>query len=327
MLTAKVESMDKINGLALGADDYIPKPFNPLKVVARVKAQLRRAKNYNGSLNDLELGSNNKGEVRANSKTNTSIITVELIMNRTKQMYRKNMQMAKEADKRKDDLIVYLAYDLKTPLTSIIGCLTLMDETPELPEDLRRKFLKIGVEKAYRLEDLINEFFEITRFNITKTILECGRMNLSMMFLQLEDEFYPILNEKKLSISTDMEEGINILADGGKIAKVFDNILRNAINYSYPDTEISLLAHTEGDSVRVEISNRGDQIPEQKIDMIFDQFFRVDSSRNTSGGAGLGLTIAKEIVELHSGTISVTSDIESTRFTVILPVNLNTNQS
>lgn len=235
----------------------------------------------------------------------------------------RNEKLAKEAEQRKNDLVVYLAHDLKTPLTSVIGYLSLLEECPELPVELRAKYTSIALDKAYRLEQLINEFFDITRFNLQSITLEKNRIDLNMMLTQMLEEFYPALAEKKLSPRTELEAGIRIIGDADKLARVFDNLLRNAVSYSYPDTEVYIISRTDGDFAEVVFRNKGDEIPQQKLESIFEKFFRVDASRSTmTGGAGLGLAIAKQIVELHGGTISAASSTEYTEFTVRLPKKL-----
>ena len=134
-------------------------------------------------------------------------------------------QAAAEAENRKNDLVMYLAHDLKTPLTSVIGYLTLLDESPELTTTQRAKYVGIALDKAYRLEQLINEFFEITRFDINSVTLEKNRIDLNLMLAQVTDEFYPMLSEKNLSVDIDIIEHIVMFADSDKIARVYDNML------------------------------------------------------------------------------------------------------
>ena len=235
----------------------------------------------------------------------------------------RNEQLAKEAEQRKNDLVVYLAHDLKTPLTSVIGYLSLLDECPELPIEMRAKYTSIALDKAYRLEQLINEFFDITRFNLQTITLENNRIDMSMMLAQMLEEFYPLLAEKKIYPKTEIEPGIKMIGDSDKLARVFDNLLRNAVNYSYPDTVLYVVARQEEDYVEIVFRNTGDEIPPQKLESIFEKFFRVDSSRSTAtGGAGLGLAIAKQIVELHGGIITASSNSEFTEFNVKLPKKL-----
>jgi len=228
---------------------------------------------------------------------------------------------ATEAEQRKNDLILYIAHDLKTPLTSIIGYLSILQESPELPLEYRAKYTGITLDKAYRLEQLINEFFDITRFNLHNIELENNRINLSLMLNQLSDEFYPMLSAKTLTLRTEIPDGINIIGDSDKLVRVFDNLLKNAVNYSYPGTEIMLSCEYVNKFVQIKVRNSGDEISKEKLPRIFEKFFRTDESRSTAdGGAGLGLAIAKEIVELHGGKISAMSSQEFTEFTVILPL-------
>ena len=235
----------------------------------------------------------------------------------------RNEQVAREAEQRKNDLVVYLAHDLKTPLTSVIGYLSLLEECPELPEKMRAKYTSIALNKSYRLEQLINEFFDITRFNLQSVALENNRIDLSMMLNQMVEEFYPILAEKHLRPKLSIDPGIKMIGDADKLARVFDNLLRNAANYSYPNTTVYISAREEEDYVEIVFKNSGDKIPDQKLETIFEKFFRIDSSRSSStGGAGLGLAIAKQIVELHGGVIKAHSDYEFTEFIVNLPKNL-----
>ena len=230
---------------------------------------------------------------------------------------------AKEAEQRKNDLVIYLAHDLKTPLTSVIGYLTLLRDEPQISQELRAKYTGIALGKAERLEALINEFFEITRFSLTHLTLEPETVNLTRMLEQIISEFNPVLDEKQLRWNTRLSPDIRIVCDPNKLERVFDNLIRNAVNYSYPETEITItMEPTTGNQIKLRVENHGATIPAEKLDRIFEQFFRLDSSRSSStGGAGLGLAIAKEIIELHGGKIAAESADEHIVFTVWLPLN------
>lgn len=228
---------------------------------------------------------------------------------------------AAEAEQRKNDLIVYLAHDLKTPLTSVIGYLSLIQDEPDISPELRAKYTGIALEKALRLEDLINEFFDITRFSLSTMSLDREVLDLSLLLEQAISEFDPLLKDKNLHWMTKIDADIPVYADGDKLARVIDNLLRNAVNYSYPDSTIAVSAYKNGDMAIVNIKNRGKTISPEKLSHIFEQFFRLDSSRaSATGGAGLGLAIAKEIVERHGGSIKAESADESIIFTVELPL-------
>lgn len=235
--------------------------------------------------------------------------------------FRRQEQLLREESGRKNDLITYLAHDLKTPLTSVIGYLSLLEEAPDMPAEQRTKYVHITLDKALRLERLINEFFEITRYNLQQIVLEQESVNLSFLLVQLVDEFYPVLTAHGNTVRLESGEDLSLQGDGEKLARVFNNILKNAVAYSYPDTEIVIRCERKEKVLRIRFLNSGRTIPKQKLDTIFEKFFRLDEARNTNtGGAGLGLAIAREIVALHGGSITAESENEMTTFTVELPV-------
>lgn len=233
---------------------------------------------------------------------------------------------------RKNDLVTYLAHDLKTPLTSVIGYLSLLDELPDMPAEQRCRYVGVTLEKAERLERLINEFFDITRYELTGIELERAPFDLSFLLVQMAEEFYPALQAHGNTLQvtaggtqrTAEEPGdaLTITADADRLARVFGNLIKNAIAYSAEGTSIEVVAELmEGERVRVTVADDGITIPSHKLRTIFDKFYRLDESRATgTGGAGLGLAIAREIVELHGGTICASSEEGHTVFTVELPV-------
>ncbi len=243
-------------------------------------------------------------------------------LNLVREQALRNAMAAKEAEQRKNDLVVYLAHDLKTPLTSVIGYLTLLRDEPQISQELRAKYTGIALDKAERLETLVNEFFDITRFNLTQLVLEPESVNLTRMLEQITFEFNPVLSARSLHWNLHLAPDIQLVCDPDKLERVFDNLIRNAINYSYPNTAILVeLEMSDADHVKFHVENHGRTIPPERLDRIFEQFFRLDTSRSSStGGAGLGLAIAKEIIELHRGTITAESADEHIAFTVKLPM-------
>ncbi len=241
-------------------------------------------------------------------------------MEQIQQMERHSRELAQTEAQRKNDLVTYLAHDLKTPLASVVGYLCLLDEAPDMPEAQKEKYTGIALQKAYRLDDLINEFFDITRFNLQTIELQKVRFDLAMLLRQLADEFYPMLTQKGITAAVQVPETLALAGDPDKLARVFNNILKNAVAYSYENSEICMTAEKEDNHIVVSVISHGEVIPLQKLDMIFEKFYRLDSSRSThTGGAGLGLAIAKKIVTAHGGKIHAESSEEQTAFIVELP--------
>ena len=246
---------------------------------------------------------------------------ISVQMSEIKSTMQRHEQMLKEEASRKNDLIAYLAHDLKTPLTSVIGYLALLDEAQDMPIEQKTKYVNIALSKALRLEKLINEFFDITRYNLQQIDLEKESINLCHMLVQMTDEFYPLLNAHGNQTEVCVDEDITVYGDSIKLARVFNNILKNAIAYSYPDTIIKIWAESTATDVWIYFCNKGKTIPAGKLNSIFEKFFRMDEARSTNtGGAGLGLAIAKEIITLHGGKITAESENESTTFRISLPV-------
>lgn len=226
------------------------------------------------------------------------------------------------AEQRKNDLIVYLAHDLKTPLSSVIGYLTLLRDEGQISEELREKYFSISLEKAERLEDLINEFFEITRFNLSGIELQYSSVNLTRMLEQLTYEFKPMLLDKNLQCSLNIAPDVTIKCDVTKMQRVFDNLLRNAVFYGFENSTVEVSVIQCDTEISIKFVNHGNTIPKEKLGRIFEQFYRLDTSRSSNnGGAGLGLAIAKEIIDLHHGTITATSENEIIEFCVTLPLS------
>lgn len=249
------------------------------------------------------------------------MVEVEKKLNHFKTEAIKNERLARENEQKKDELIVYLAHDIKTPLTSMIGYLSLLSEIKDMPQEQRNRYIDIALDKSYRLEYLINELCDVARFNSEKIVLEKEEINLNLMLEQIADDFYPTLKEMNKKINFTSDEKTILYADPDKLSRVFNNLIKNAVNYSKENTDIDISILNKENQATVKITNKGKQIPKEKLDKIFEKFYRLDSSRTSkTGGSGLGLAIAKEIVELHGGRIYAESDMKETTFSVILPI-------
>lgn len=246
---------------------------------------------------------------------------IEALLLQIRAKEQKQLAMLEKQTRQKHDLISYLAHDMKTPLASVIGYLNLLNDVSDVPNAQRDTYIRIPLDKAERLEQLIDEFFDITRFNLHDIVVSRGRIALDFLLEQLKEQFYPTLLAQHKELKLDIAEGSVCYGDADKLARAFNNVLKNAISYSYPNTVIRVAVKQEAEHILLEFHNQGDEIPEQKLEMIFEKFFRLDKARSTaSGGAGLGLAIAKEIVEAHGGSIYADSNMEETVFYIKLPM-------
>ncbi|EOL43638.1 sensor histidine kinase [Enterococcus caccae] len=233
-----------------------------------------------------------------------------------------NKKMANEAEKKKNDLLTYLAHDLRTPLTSIIGYISLLKNEQiysDLDSTKRKKYIDIISDKASRLEYLINDFFEIAKTGSSKKGINKEEVDLSLMLIQISSEFLPLLNEKKLEWDLKIEQNIHTKLDINKFERVLDNLIRNAISYSPNETVIQLTLEKIDERVVLSIGNITNKVSEEDMDYLFEPFFRGDQSRSTkTGNAGLGLAIAKQIINEHGGTIE--AELENNYFKVSINI-------
>lgn len=233
------------------------------------------------------------------------------------------MERERKAEQVKNELITNVAHDLRTPLTSIIGYLDLLDSESQLEEEKRKKYVHIAYQKARRLERLIQELFDFTRYEKDKLKLNLVKLDMTRFMEQLVEEFYPSMQENRLECYTVFpRESLYINGDGESLARAFGNLMSNAIKYGAEGKQLRLELHGlyGNQQIRVAIINYGRMIPEKDLGKIFEKFYRVESSRAThTGGTGLGLAIAKNIIEMHQGVISVSSDEDGTVFEVIFP--------
>lgn len=242
-------------------------------------------------------------------------------LNAVKGELKQRAREAKMAEQRKNDLVMYLAHDIRTPLTSVIGYLSFLSEAPDMPVEQRAKYVNITLDKAYRLEKMVDEFFEIARYNLQELRLQKEPIDLYYMLVQIIDELTPVLAAHGNHVALQADETLTAYGDPDRLARVFNNVLKNAAAYSFANTQIDLCAKSEGGFVTVTCKNQGKTIPPEKLSAIFERFYRLDESRaSNTGGAGLGLAIAQEIVALHGGTIAAASENNTVTFTIVLPL-------
>lgn len=259
----------------------------------------------------------------ASLKLPSELSLAEESINDIKRKNDAEQRAAVAAERRKNELVAYLAHDTKTPLTSITGYLTLLEEAPDMPVEQRQRYAHVALSKAYRLDAMLDEFFEITRYNLGAISIERERFDLALFCYQVVEDFYPEAESRGIDLKVNATEGETVFADATKMARVLSNVIKNAVAYADPDSTISIDAHAKSDGAfKIEVSNQGREISPEHLKRIFEKFYREDDARATrQGGAGLGLAIAREIVAAHNGTIDATSENGVTRFVVDIPAS------
>ena len=274
---------------------------------------------YKRYFDEVVTGIDKLMEERAAISLSPELESVECKLADVKRMLAERADKAKRAEHQKNDLVVYLAHDIKTPLTSVIGYLSLLDETPDMPDEEKAKYIHTAWEKANRLRTLVNEFFEITRSHSESLPIQKTKVDLYYMIAQISDELYPQLNACGKIIENHVGEDISVYGDSDKLARVFNNILKNAISYSEENSVIKVSARELSEWTVIQFENDG-EIPEDKLNVIFDKFCRLSNARlSETGGSGLGLAIAKNIIVLHGGQIRAESSNGRTVFIIEIP--------
>lgn len=221
------------------------------------------------------------------------------------------------------DLIACVAHDLRTPITSVKGYLDLALDTKHYDLEQRQKCVRIAQTKANRLEYLIHDLFNYTKLTSGEITLHRSKIDLVQLVEQMVEEFYPLFQEEELECTTKYNISyLEMNMDGELIARAVQNLLSNAIKYGKDGKHVYVELECLEQEVQIRVTNYGLVIPEESIKHLFDKFYRVERSRNVkTGGTGLGLNIAQEIVHLHGGRIQVTSGASGTCFTIALPLH------
>lgn len=263
---------------------------------------------------DDELGSL-AANINVLSKT---LLAKEKESEKLKEKERAALDIERNAERQKNELITNVAHDLRTPLTTIVGYLELIKDDSALAKEDVHKYSGIAYEKSIRLQEMMDDLFEFTKLDNADIKLNKSMINLSGLIMQMTDEFYPSFKDCNITPIVDLpEENIYVQGDGQLLARVFDNLISNALKYGYHNTDLKIEVSGDEKYATAKVINHGDTIASDDIPLLFNKFYRTDSSRNSkTGGTGLGLAITKNIVDLHHGDISVTSDDQITTFIV-----------
>ncbi|MBD8069619.1 sensor histidine kinase [Bacillus sp. PS06] len=259
---------------------------------------------------------------RVQLKSNDEFEHIAQDINLASEQLQQAIERGDFSESSKDQLVVNLAHDLRTPLTSVLGYLDLILKDENLTQEQVRHFLTIAFTKSQRLERLIDELFEITRMNYGILPIKKNHINLSDLLNQLKEELYPVFEKNDLTARINVNPQLPIWGDGELLARVFENLLTNSNRYGNDGQFVDINGFIDSDTVVVQIVNYGDPIPQNELPHLFDMFYTGDKARtHQGGGTGIGLFIAKNIVEQHNGAITAESSIIRTIFEVRLPLD------
>ncbi|MCT3573386.1 sensor histidine kinase [Levilactobacillus brevis] len=234
-----------------------------------------------------------------------------------------SMDEERAIEKSKDELITNVSHDIRTPLTSIIGYLGLIEDKQYHSQADLLKYTHTAFLKSKQMKSLVEDLFEYTKVRQTDTPLSLTNIDLAAMLEQLAASFELEAQKKGMTIGASSTPSVLMMeADPEKLVRIFNNLVANALKYGDGGKQINLIAKQINDNeLEVRVTNDGPKIPKESLSMIFERFYRVEESRSKeTGGTGLGLAIAQSIVALHGGYIYVESDDDLTSFVIHLPV-------
>ncbi|MHA8110616.1 sensor histidine kinase [Lactobacillaceae bacterium Melli_B4] len=235
-----------------------------------------------------------------------------------------SMNEEREIERSKDELITNVSHDIRTPLTSIIGYLGLIESGGYRSQEELLKYTHIAFFKSKQMKSLADDLFEYSKARTISTNLQHNKINVKQLIEQLAISSEWEAEKKGMEISTQCDDDhLLIEADAEKLGRVFNNLISNALKYGKGAKHIYLSAQKLNvNEAVITVANDGEPIPKKAIDQIFERFYRVETSRNkATGGTGLGLAIVQNIVESHNGFINVESNRKLTSFSIHLPIH------
>lgn len=233
----------------------------------------------------------------------------------------------RKIEQSKDELITNVSHDIRTPLTSIIGYLGLIEDGQYHSEEELLKYTHTAYSKAKQMKSLVENLFEYTKVRQPTVPVNMVQFDMVQLVEQLAADFELEARNKGIEIQVLPKES-QLLMDGDteKLVRVFNNLFTNAFKYGKGATKIVVEIEKVNTEAMVVVKNNGAPIPKQSLDSLFDRFYRVEESRNqATGGTGLGLAITQSIVALHGGYIYAKSTPEWTSFIIHLPLVRNVN--
>ncbi|HLQ75416.1 MAG TPA: HAMP domain-containing sensor histidine kinase [Alloiococcus sp.] len=231
------------------------------------------------------------------------------------------MEEERRIEQTKDELITNVSHDIRTPLTSIIGYIGLIDAKRFTTQDELDKYVSIAYSKAKQMKVLVDDLFEYIKVRHPSTQLNIMRFDMVQLIEQLAIDFELQLKDQQMNLSVEPSRPSVIMeGDSEQIVRLMNNLMTNALKYGAKGQDIKIEILSDNQMVTVRVMNTGSELPDDPINVIFDRFYRMEESRSPDiEGTGLGLAISKSIVDLHNGQITAKSEGDWTVFEVNLP--------
>ena len=213
----------------------------------------------------------------------------------------------KEVDQMRRDLIANVSHDLRTPLTMISGYGEMMRDLPgeNTPENVQ-----VIIDEAHRLSNLVNDLLDLSKLQENKIELHVQDFDLTQLIQTVLYRYEKFMTQDGFDIQFQPAESVRVNADPDRLGQVLYNFINNAINYSLDDKRIVIRQLVNGNRVRVEVEDHGEGISEDKLNYIWDRYYKVDKThKRSSAGSGIGLAIVREILELHHAQYGVRSEV------------------
>lgn len=284
---------------------FINKMDNITNYIREISVSVNKVANGNMDIN-IPIKSNNElGDLAED--VNEMVFSIKALM-----------EKEREWEKHKNNLITNISHDLRTPLTSVIGFLELIKNKKFSSEDELNHYCEISFSKANELKTCIYQLFEFTKISNGDIKLNKTTVYINELIEQVTIGFIPLFQENNMEYRISSEEPkISIEGDPILLARVFENIISNAIKYGSSGKYLDVNIKKEDNKTSISFINYGDMIEEEDLKNLFERLYRVEKKSNIKEGTGLGLAIAKTIIEMHDGNILINSSKEKTEFKVI----------
>ncbi len=284
--------------------------------------KMREIRYINRRLNDIAHG---ELSVRLTTKSRDELGLVAANINSMAEQLARQQEKERRLEKSKMDLITNVSHDLRTPLTSVIGYLNLLMNPVQTNAAERERYLTGAYNKANQLKKLIDDLFEYTRLTGGEVKLDWREIDIRHVLEQLVSEFEPIAEQRQIAIECRLPQApLVVLADAEKLVRALDNLLMNAVKYSVAPGRVTVTLSAYPKRAVIEFENEGRPITKAQEELLFERFYKADESRTGDqlpDGAGLGLSIARNIAELHGGCLAFRHDQGRFVFRLELPLN------